>query len=97
MTSKDDIVRRLRNPDPLDGLYSLCRSAAAEIEALRSRPLTFKEWMDAGIDNKWAIPFCAEHGPIPTTSEEDALFDEYDDPCMPSLRVITPEGAYADE
>ncbi|MGA1589118.1 MAG: hypothetical protein ACO38I_11110 [Ilumatobacteraceae bacterium] len=88
MTSEDDIVRRLRNPEPLDGLYSLCRRAATEIETLRDRRLTFEEWYDAGIDNNWVLPFCAEHGSVPLVSEEEAdRIDAGDDPCLPAFRL----------
>jgi hypothetical protein len=88
VTSEDDIVTRLRNPGPLDGLYSLCRRAAAEIELLRRRRLTFEEWYDAGLDNGWALPFCAQHGAVPLVSETEAdRIDDGDDPCLPAFRL----------
>lgn len=84
----DDIVQRLRSPDPLDGLYSLCRRAAAEIETLRRRKMTFDEWYDAGIENNWVLPFCAEHGSVPLVSEEEAdRIDAGEDPCLPAFRL----------
>jgi hypothetical protein len=84
----DDIVHRLRSPDPLDGLYSLCRRAAAEIETLRRRKMTFDEWYDAGIENNWVLPFCAEHGSVPLVSEEEAdRIDAGEDPCLPAFRL----------
>jgi hypothetical protein len=84
----DDIVHRLRSPDPLDGLYSLCRRAAAEIETLRLRKMTFEEWYDAGIENNWVLPFCAEHGTVPLVSEEEAdRIDAGEDPCLPAFRL----------
>jgi hypothetical protein len=84
----DDIVHRLRSPDPLDGLYSLCRRAAAEIETLRRRKMTFEEWYDAGIENNWVLPFCAEHGTVPLVSEEEAdRIDAGEDPCLPAFRL----------
>ena len=88
MPQSDDIVHRLRSPDPLDGLYSLCRRAAAEIETLRRRALTFEEWYDAGIENNWVLPFCAEHGSVPLVSEAEAeRIDAGDDPCLPAFRL----------
>ena len=88
MAADEDIIRRLRNPEPMDGLYSLCRKAAAEIEMLRARRLTFEEWYDAGIDNNWVLPFCAEHGTVPLVSEEEAdRIDAGDDPCLPAFRL----------
>ena len=88
MAADDDIVVRLRNPNELDGLYSLCRRAAAEIETLRRRRLTFEEWYDAAIDNNWILPFCAEHGSVPLVSENEVeRIDGGDDPCLPAFRL----------
>ena len=88
MPETDDFVRRLRHPEPTDGLYSLCRRAAAEIERLRSKPLTFDDWYDAGIDNSWVLPFCAQHGAVPLVSEVEAeRIDDGDDPCLPAFRL----------
>ena len=90
MTSKDDIISRLRNPDPLDGLYSLCRRAAAEIERLRNivtTEVTFDDWVGIGFANDWITPFCFTHNEFPhaTEAERDRVYEEFEDgndPCQ---------------
>jgi hypothetical protein len=50
--------------------------------------LTFEEWYDAGIENNWVLPFCAEHGSVPLVSEAEAeRIDAGDDPCLPAFRL----------
>lgn len=87
-----DIVTRLRDPDALDGLFSLCREAAAEIERLRTAredDESFQAWVWRGLDQGWAKGFCAQHDALPIiTVNERMAIDDGDDPCLPALRVI---------
>ena len=50
--------------------------------------MTFEEWYDAGIDNNWVLPFCAEHGSVPLVSEAEAeRIDAGDDPLSQMRRA----------
>jgi hypothetical protein len=91
----DDLVHRLRNPDKLDGLYSLCRKAAAEIETLRRRLDDFDEWHEHGMRQKWITYFCFTHNRYPFDTHEEAEQVEEEeiagnDPCLHAAR-LTPE------
>lgn len=100
MAGDDDLVHRLRNPDKLDGLYSLCRKAAAEIETLRRRLDNFDDWVKVGYEHDWITHYCGTHGNYPhATYEErdeiDRQFESGDDPCLPGvvLSEIKPQVA----
>jgi hypothetical protein len=88
----DDIVTRLRDPSALDGLFSLCREAAAEIERLRTareNDESFQAWVWRGLDQGWAKQFCAQHDALPIISiNESRAIEEGDDPCLPALRIM---------
>ena len=53
--------------------------------------MTFDEWLDIGITNRWALPtVCATHDGIPESPEEEALRELGDDPCALTIRVCEP-------
>lgn len=43
-------------------------------------------WLSYGIRQGWVTQHCATHDAY-YTEEEDAMFEEYDDPCIPILRL----------
>ena len=43
-------------------------------------------WLSYGIKKGWIDQYCATHDCY-TTEEEDNMFEEYDDPCIPILRM----------
>lgn len=50
--------------------------------------MTFEEWMNIGIENKWVEQFCYTHDVPPLTDEESQQWYEFtDDFCVPTLRV----------
>lgn len=49
--------------------------------------MDYIDWMNEGIKNGWAGPaLCFTHDGLPTTAEEDALFEE-GDPCVHIIRL----------
>ena len=53
--------------------------------------MTFDEWMQYGIDMKWALPVtCANHDGVPMDEEEEDAIDEGHDPCINVIRVCQP-------
>ncbi len=42
-------------------------------------------WLSYGVRQGWVTQHCAMHDAY-YTEEEDAMFEEYDDPCIPILR-----------
>lgn len=44
-------------------------------------------WLDHGLRKDWVRNYCATHD-LYTTREEELLFEEIDDPCIPILRFI---------
>lgn len=52
-------------------------------------PLTFEEWLDAGIKNGWITePFCYTHDLPSMTEDEVKAFDEDYDPCIYAVRLV---------
>jgi len=50
--------------------------------------MTYDEWAAFGLKQGWAGPaVCSTHDGIPTTAEEDDMFDEGDEPCVHVLRL----------
>ena len=50
--------------------------------------ITFDEWIKVRIENNWCgAPVCYTHDGLPTTIDEDNMFDEGDDPCMHIVRL----------
>jgi hypothetical protein len=51
--------------------------------------MTFDEWLQHGLTQKWVGPaVCSTHDGIPTTAEED---ENYDDTCIHVLRLYEDE------
>lgn len=50
--------------------------------------MTFDDWVRFGIAKKWAgPPVCVTHDGTPTTEDEDAQWEQGDDPCIHVLRL----------
>lgn len=50
--------------------------------------MTYHEWVSYGMDMGWIGPrLCIIHDGYPATEEEDEMFDEGGDPCIPVFRV----------
>jgi hypothetical protein len=58
-----------------------------------SRPrLTFHEWLDMGMRLGYCSePVCNTHDGLPSTEQEDAMWEDGQDPCIPAVRLM-PEG-----
>ena len=53
-------------------------------------PLTFEEWLQAGIDAGWIMePFCHTHDGPPMTEAEVLDWDEGGDPCLYAVRLVS--------
>ena len=53
--------------------------------------MTFDEWLQIGLDNRWCgPPVCSTHDGIPSSAEEDAEF-EGGDPCIHIVRMYEDE------
>lgn len=51
--------------------------------------MTFAEWLAFGIENGWASQgVCQTHEGVPMTEEEEAAWDEGNDPCIPVVRIF---------
>lgn len=58
------------------------------IEAEYRQRMDFFEWRDLGIVNKWiSEPFCDTHDVGHMTDEEEAAWENGEDPCMPVFRI----------
>lgn len=54
--------------------------------------MTFDEWLQIGVDNKWCgAAVCSTHDGVPMSDQEDAEFMEGDDPCVHILRLYEDE------
>lgn len=52
--------------------------------------MTFDEWLEIGIANRWATPVvCTTHDGLPMSETEQDNFD-YDDICVHAIRVCQP-------
>ena len=50
--------------------------------------VTFDEWLQIGVDNKWCgAAVCSTHDGIPMSEAEEAEWDEGLDPCHHVLRL----------
>lgn len=45
------------------------------------------QWMAYGLDRDWVRSYCATHD-YWHTSEEEEMFEEFDDPCIPIFRLM---------
>ena len=53
-----------------------------------STEMTFSEWMKFGIEKNWCgPPVCYTHDGVPTTVEEDGMWEEGSDPCIHVVRM----------
>jgi len=53
---------------------------------------TFETWLKYGIEQKWVgVPVCSSHDGIPTSEEEDLLWEEGSDPCIHVMRLYESE------
>ena len=54
---------------------------------------SFEQWLEYGVEKGWCSrDVCSTHDGVPSTEEEDALWEEGHDPCVHVLR-LWPEGA----
>jgi hypothetical protein len=52
----------------------------------------FEEWISIGIEAGFCMePTCMIHEGKYLTQEDEAIFDEGGDPCIPILRLFPPE------
>lgn len=52
------------------------------------KEMTFQEWVDLGVNNKWvSYPVCDTHEGTPFTEEESKDIDDGGDPCLVVMRV----------
>jgi hypothetical protein len=50
--------------------------------------MNFEEWLSYGIKQKFCTDIvCGTHDGVPYTPEEEAEWDEGNDPCAPLLRI----------
>ena len=50
--------------------------------------MTFDEWYNYGIEQKWVMPAtCYTHDGIATSEQEDKLFEDGLDPCIHVARL----------
>lgn len=55
--------------------------------------MTFKEWLQQGIDQGWVSAInCVTHNWVPLTKEEDEEFTEGFDPCVAGIRIWDASG-----
>jgi hypothetical protein len=58
-----------------------------QVEQL-TRPIEFNDWLQLGMDRKWALPVvCGTHDGLPTSPIESEEIDKGHDPCIPVVRV----------
>lgn len=54
--------------------------------------LTFDEWIQIGVDNKWCgAPVCSTHDGTPISEAEEAEWEEGADPCHHIVRLYESE------
>jgi hypothetical protein len=50
--------------------------------------VTFQEWIETGVKLGYCSePVCNTHDGLPSTDEEDAMWEDGQDPCMPAVRL----------
>jgi len=50
--------------------------------------VSFDEWLAYGMEQNWAGPaVCATHDGTPSSEDEDAAWDEGEDPCQHIVRL----------
>lgn len=61
--------------------------------------MTFNEWLQIGINNRWCGPaICDTHDGMPLTDDESEMIWDGQDPCIHIIRLYeTPEHAEAIE
>ncbi len=54
--------------------------------------MTFDEWIQIGVDNKWCgAPVCSSHDGIPMSEAEEQMWEEGSDPCHHVVRLYESE------
>lgn len=54
--------------------------------------MTFDQWLQTGIDNKWiGPPVCSTHDGIPMSEQEENEWEQGNDPCHHILRLYEDE------
>jgi hypothetical protein len=54
--------------------------------------MTFDEWLQIGVDNKWCGPaVCATHDGIPMSEAEEEEWEQGSDPCQHIVRLYEDE------
>ena len=67
-------------------LYRRLRNGYSKHTPLR--PRTQYDWLELGVKNKWCCrPVCGTHDMVPMSPEEEAEWDEGNDPCQYIVRV----------
>jgi hypothetical protein len=50
--------------------------------------VTFQEWLEIGMDLGYCSePVCNTHDGLPSTPEEDEMWEDGGDPCVPAVRL----------
>lgn len=45
-------------------------------------------WLEIGVEKGWcSFPTCSTHDLLAMTEEEDEMFDDGEDPCIPVVRL----------
>ncbi|HET7110205.1 MAG TPA: hypothetical protein VFI41_04995 [Gemmatimonadales bacterium] len=75
----------------LDHIRTTCmdeRQMWKERARKAERLYEFAAWLEFGAKQGWCSePFCTTHGLQPQTPEEEAAWDEGDDPCAHAVRL----------
>lgn len=51
--------------------------------------MNVEDWLNIGLENRWIVPFCAAHDPIPINDEEKNMLDSNpEETCLPVLRLV---------
>jgi len=51
--------------------------------------MDFAQWLEYGINNKWCTKsVCETHNGLPTSAQEDELWEQGEDPCIHVVRLV---------
>jgi hypothetical protein len=52
------------------------------------RRISYEQWLEVGTKHKFCSePVCNTHNGLPSTEEEDAMWEDGGDPCVPAVRL----------
>jgi hypothetical protein len=53
--------------------------------------MSFEEWLVFGVEEGYCSqPVCCTHDGLPSTEEEDVMWEDGGDPCVPAVRLYAP-------